>query len=180
MRPATKAAAENLIRHGEGRRALVLYHLATASGLRIFCRTAPPDALLGTSGLVRFADGSWVADGSALAGEGSEVLDAIQECLLYVELNPVRAALVQRPEQWTRSSAYLRVLKKDDWLLALKELFPEAPSRQVYQHYRARLLYRGAVSEERGRKAIPEQILREEESQGFCRKGLSLRARAQR
>ena len=99
-------------------------------------------------------------------------LDAIQECLFYVELNPVRAALVQRPEQWTRSSAYLRDLKKGDWLLALKEVFPEAPSRQVYQHYRARLLYRGAVSEERGRKAIPEQILREEKSQGFCRKGL--------
>ena len=79
MRPATKAAAENLIRHGEGRRALVLYHLATASGLRIFCRTAPPDALLGTSGLVRFADGSWVADGSALAGEGSEAVLGVHD-----------------------------------------------------------------------------------------------------
>ena len=74
MRTVTKAAAEALARHGEGRRALVLYHLTTASGLRVFCRREPPDSMIGTSGRVRFADGSWVADGSAKAGEGSEVL----------------------------------------------------------------------------------------------------------
>ncbi len=99
-------------------------------------------------------------------------LDAIQECLLYVELNPVRAGLVQRPEQWTRSSAYLRHLKKNHWLLSLEELFSEVDPGQVYQHYRARLLYRGALPTEAGGKAIPEQVLREEENQGFCGRGL--------
>lgn len=79
-------------------------------------------------------------------------LDAIQECLLYVELNPVRAGLIQRPEQWTRSSAFLRHLKKAYWLLSLKELFPEVDPGQVYQHYRARLLYRGALPTEAGGK----------------------------
>lgn len=79
MRTATKTAIENLARHGEGRRALVLYHLTTASGLRVFCRRVPPDALIGTSGQIRFADGSWVADGSVLAGEGSEVLLGVHD-----------------------------------------------------------------------------------------------------
>ncbi len=46
-------------------------------------------------------------------------LEAVQECLLYAELNPVRAGLVQRPERWIRSSAYLRDVKKDHWLLSL-------------------------------------------------------------
>ena len=99
-------------------------------------------------------------------------LEALQECVLYVELNPVRAALVQRPEQWRRSSAYLRDLKKDSWLLPLKELFPEVLARQVHSHYRAQLLYRGALPSEPGGKAIPERVLDQEESQGFCRQGL--------
>ena len=99
-------------------------------------------------------------------------LEAIQECLLYVELNPVRASLVQGPEQWTRSSAYLRDLKKDSWLLPLKELFPEVLGRQVYPHYRAQLLYRGVLPSKAGGKAIPQQALHEEERQGLYRKQL--------
>ncbi len=96
-------------------------------------------------------------------------LDAIQECLIYVELNPVRAGLVQRPEQWIRSSAYLRDLKADHWLLSLEDLFPE--SRQFYEHYRARLFYRGALPRQPGDKAISERVLGEEERRGFSREG---------
>ena len=79
MRWATQVAEACLARHGDGERALVLYHLTTASGLRVFCRQIPPDALLGTSGRVRFADGTWVADGSALAGEGAEVMLGVHD-----------------------------------------------------------------------------------------------------
>lgn len=82
MRTATKTTIEALARHGEGRRALVLYHLLTASGLRVFCRRVPPDGLIGTSGQIRFADGTWLADGSALAGEGSEVLLGVHDWVL--------------------------------------------------------------------------------------------------
>lgn len=82
MRTATKKTIEALARHGEGRRALVLYHLLTAGGLRVFCRKIPPDALIGTSGRIRFADGTWLADGSALAGEGSEVMLGVHDWVL--------------------------------------------------------------------------------------------------
>jgi len=102
-------------------------------------------------------------------------LDAIQERLLYVELNPVRAGLVQRPERWTRPSAYLRDLKKDHWLLSLEKIFPEVPHDQVDQHYRAWLLYRGALPREPGGKVIPEQVLGEEATRGSCRRGLYLK-----
>lgn len=99
-------------------------------------------------------------------------LDAVQECLLYVDLNPLRAGLVERPEEWTRSSAYLRDLKKDEWLLALSEIFPEAQPDHVFQEYRARLIYRGAVPTQSGAKAIPDRVIREEEERGFERRGV--------
>jgi hypothetical protein len=102
-------------------------------------------------------------------------LDAIQECLLYVELNPVRAGLAQRPEQWGRSSARLRDLKEGHWLLSLEKIFPEVPFRQVDQHYRARLFYRGSLPKESGGKVIPEQVLREEEGRAFYSRGLYLK-----
>jgi REP element-mobilizing transposase RayT len=102
-------------------------------------------------------------------------LAAIQECLLYVELNPVRAGLAQRPEQWSRSSAHLRDCKEDRWLLSLAEVFPEVPLGQVDQHYRARLFYRGALDKESGGKVISEQVLREEEARAFCSRGLYLK-----
>ena len=49
------------------------------------------------------------------------------------------------------------------------------PHGQVDQHYRARLLYRGALPKESGGEVIPEQVLREEEPRGFCRRGLYLK-----
>ena len=101
-------------------------------------------------------------------------LDAVQECLLYVELNPVRAGLVERPERWARSSAHLRNLKEDRWMLPLEEIFPGVPLREVDQHYRVRLFYRGAIPKEPGGKVIPQQVIREEESRAFCRQGLYL------
>ena len=49
------------------------------------------------------------------------------------------------------------------------------PLRQVDQHYRARLFYRGALPKESGGKVIPEQVIREEERRAFCRQGLYLK-----
>ena len=72
-------------------------------------------------------------------------VDAVQECLLYVDLNPVRAGLVERPEEWARSSAHLRYLKKDGWLLELTEAFPEVGRDQAFSEYRGRLIHRGAL-----------------------------------
>jgi type I restriction enzyme R subunit len=41
--------------------------------------------------------------------------DEFQRIIEYIELNPVRAALVTSPEQWTFSSAYYRAQFKLNW-----------------------------------------------------------------
>lgn len=49
-------------------------------------------------------------------------------CLRYVELNPVKALLVERPEQWLWSSARARILGKPDKLIntnTLKDMVPD-------------------------------------------------------
>ena len=70
---------------------------------------------------------------------------AVQDALLYVELNAVRAGLVKRPEQWKWGSARWRLTGKDQDLIPLEELFPSDPGTDLYSSYRARLYYRGAV-----------------------------------
>jgi REP element-mobilizing transposase RayT len=100
---------------------------------------------------------------------------SILETLLYVELNPVRAGLVQRPEDWQWGSAALRSLNQDDWLIPLEELIPELSSRRLSSDYRALLYHRGAVATKAGTGTIPGPILRQEEARGFSRPGAYLR-----
>lgn len=73
-------------------------------------------------------------------------LTAVQECLLYVDLNPVRAGLVQQPEHWKRSSAYFRDLGQDGWLMNLRDVFPQVLSEKAFEEYRGSLMDRGALS----------------------------------
>ena len=97
--------------------------------------------------------------------------EAVQDALLYVELNAVRAGLVQRPEQWRWGSARWRLLGRDQELIPLEELFPADPGTDVYGSYRARLYYRGAVPTQDRQAAIPQWILRQEQQRGFTRPG---------
>ena len=41
-------------------------------------------------------------------------------------------------------------------MLPLEEIFPGVSLREVDQHYRARLFYRGAIPKEPGGKVIPQ------------------------
>ncbi len=97
--------------------------------------------------------------------------EAVQDAILYVELNAVRAGLVKRPEQWKWGSARWRFTGKDHDLIALEELFPSEPGTDVYSSYRARLYYRGAVPTRENQAAIPLWILDQEERRGFTRAG---------
>ena len=97
--------------------------------------------------------------------------EAVQDAILYVELNAVRAGLVKRPEQWEWGSARWRLTGEDHDLIALEELFPSEPGTDVYSSYRARLYYRGAVPTRENQAAIPLWILDQEERRGFNRAG---------
>ena len=96
---------------------------------------------------------------------------ALQDAILYVELNAVRAGLVNRPEQWKWGSARWRLTGKDHRLIPLSELFPSDPRADLYSSYRARLYYRGAVATRDNHAAIPSWIVNQEERRGFTRPG---------
>ncbi|MCP4197221.1 MAG: hypothetical protein GY762_08725, partial [Proteobacteria bacterium] len=96
-----------------------------------------------------------------------ETTQAVQDCLLYVELNPVRAGLVTRPEQWKGSSLYLREIGQDHWLMPLRELMGKRSHKRALQDYRERIYYRGNVPNKPGQQAISDRILADEKARGF-------------
>lgn len=104
---------------------------------------------------------------SVLLEKGESVLDAV----LYVELNPVRAGLAERPEDWKWSSAFLRDSKSDAWMLPLPAFVAPAAGSSVELTYRSLLYYRGAIKPGKGGKAIPEEILKMEAERGFLSSG---------
>jgi hypothetical protein len=105
--------------------------------------------------------------------KNAELLDlpAVQECLLYIELNAVRAGLVRRPEQWKYGSARLRWKKKDRDLMPLSGIFPEVEPEKAYSLYRFRLYHRGAVPTKEGQARISSEVLEEEARRGFHANG---------
>jgi REP element-mobilizing transposase RayT len=105
---------------------------------------------------------------SSILGDDEALLNA----LFYVELNPVRARLVERPEQWEWSSASLRVLRQDSWLIPLEELLEDqTDTEQLYADYREILYYRGAIQTNLETGVIREDLLELEQKRGFQRPG---------
>ena len=91
---------------------------------------------------------------------------AMLDAMLYVELNAVRAGLVQRPEEWKGGSLYLREIGQDDWLMPLTALFEKSPKRALTE-YRSLVYYRGQVPTKPGQAAISARIVQEEAARGF-------------
>jgi len=100
--------------------------------------------------------------------------NAIRECLLYVELNPVRAGMVERPEAYVYGSAYLRDLGEsaDKWLADLQTIEEEATPQNARASHRAALYYRGAIPTKEGQGVISETILLDAEKREFGDQGL--------
>lgn len=96
---------------------------------------------------------------------------AMLDAMLYVELNAVRAGLVERPEEWKGSSLYLREAGQDDWLMPLSSLFEKTKKRALME-YRSLVYYRGAVPSKPGQVAISQRIIKEEEARGFTVSGV--------
>ena len=98
--------------------------------------------------------------------------EAVLECLMYVDLNPLRAGLVKRPEDWFGSSLRLRELggAASDWLMPLSRILGDGPESTL-QHYKARVYYRGAVPTKQGQAVISPEVLAEEKRRGFTKPG---------
>jgi REP element-mobilizing transposase RayT len=92
---------------------------------------------------------------------------AAYDCLTYVELNPVRAGLVERPEEFEGSSLFLREIGKDRWLLPLSELTGIKKRKRALASYKGSIYYRGNVPSKPGQASIPKRVVEQEEARGF-------------
>jgi REP element-mobilizing transposase RayT len=110
---------------------------------------------------------------SNVLGGPQAVLDAV----LYVELNGVRAGLVECPEDYKGGSLYLREANRDDWLMPLRELLYDEKGTQEELHARFKELcyYRGAVITKKGQKAIRPEVIEREKARGFAQRGVFLK-----
>ncbi len=102
--------------------------------------------------------------------------EAMQETLYYIELNPVRAGLVELPEDWKAGSAYLRHSRQDGFLMPLERLFPELRNerRRLRTHYRSEMLHRGINPTRQEHVAIPARLLAGERPRGLRQPGVYL------
>ena len=94
------------------------------------------------------------------------------DCLLYVELNPVRAGMVARPEEYEGSSLYYREIRDDKWMAPITEI-TRTPKRAIaLRDYKGAVYYRGSVPTKENQAVISNRLLKQEVSRGFATEGL--------
>jgi len=87
-------------------------------------------------------------------------------CMIYLDLNPVRAGLVDRPEDWEWGATRYRVEGGDPHLVSLRELMPGRSLEERRQEYKWRLYWRGSVGGEEGKRQIPDEVIEAEIRRG--------------
>jgi len=97
---------------------------------------------------------------------------AAMDCLIYIELNPVRAGIVQRPEDYEGSSIFFRDIKKDKWMLPLTSLTGHKSRGPALKDLKSRIYYRGFKETKEGHAKITAATLKEEERNDFDQKGI--------
>lgn len=93
---------------------------------------------------------------------------ALQSVALYIELNPLRAHMVRRPEQYRFSSARLRLAgaRRDTWLMPLAQLWGGISPAQALQLHFGRLAHRGGLKIENEDEFLRD-IIRQDEADGY-------------
>jgi hypothetical protein len=105
---------------------------------------------------------------------GSVILEderSVLDCMLYVELNPVRAGIAELPEDHRASSCHLRAIGEDDWLVDVGEILEAANEKAARKEYRSLLLWRGTEPTREGQASIPRSVVRREEKRGYRVRG---------
>jgi REP element-mobilizing transposase RayT len=100
---------------------------------------------------------------------------AFLDAMLYVELNPVRAGLVRRPEEYQACSCFLREIGEARWLAKVKEVLPFPSEKGARAEYRHLLYWRGNVPTREGQVRIPEELAAREAERGFSKSGAFLK-----
>ncbi len=100
---------------------------------------------------------------------------ALLDCILYVELNPVRAGIVERPEAWDGASMHHREAAADKWLVPIEKLLPHNSREAAMVEFRQLLYHRGAVPTKAGQARISQELLKQEAARGYQSQGMFLR-----
>jgi putative transposase len=100
---------------------------------------------------------------------------SVVDCAMYVDLNPVRAGLVQRPEEWEAGAYFLRSIEQDKDLLPLHELMNLPLAENATRSYREMLYYRGNVPSKEKDAVIPDDILERVAKRGLEESGRYLK-----
>ena len=106
---------------------------------------------------------------SVLVEDGQTLLN----CLAYIDLNPLRAGLVSRPEdyRWNTLGYLMQTGNKDNFLsfeYGLKE-FGIKDKKEIIQRYRRYVYEAGAIErpDKPGSKVINDKVLKKERKKGF-------------
>jgi putative transposase len=91
------------------------------------------------------------------------------ETVYYVELNAVRAGLVERPEDWPYSSAWMRQRGEDGWLMPLQELLQTNDRAWAEKLYWVGLYWRGTRPSKETDALIPVEAAERMEREQFGR-----------
>ena len=99
--------------------------------------------------------------------------ETLVNCLAYVDLNPIRAGLVKRPEdyRWNSLGYHLQTGNKQNFLsvdFGLKEFGVKDPN-EIIRRYRKYVYEAGAVErpDKPGSKIIDKKLLAKEQKKGF-------------
>jgi REP element-mobilizing transposase RayT len=97
---------------------------------------------------------------------------AVFDCLLYIELNPVRAGIVDQPEDYEGASLYYREIKDDKWMTPITQVTQRPKRAGAMRDYKACIYYRGSVPTKENQAVISKRLLSQEEARGFATPGL--------
>lgn len=94
-------------------------------------------------------------------------LQAVLDCMLYVDLNPLRAGLVERPEEWKWGALSQRVEGKQKGLISLSKIM--LGGGDLCNEYWTRLYWRGGIDEKGTGRVIDPEVVASEIRRGFRR-----------
>ncbi|MBF0196431.1 MAG: hypothetical protein HQL32_01915 [Planctomycetes bacterium] len=93
--------------------------------------------------------------------------ESLIECMQYVDLNPVRAGLVERPEDYAQGAFALRYKNEADALLPLHSVTNERYEVDAFEIYRSQVYLRGDVPSKDGEASLSSDIIDRELANDF-------------
>jgi putative transposase len=92
---------------------------------------------------------------------------SLLECMQYVDLNPIRAGLVKRPEEYAFGAFVLRWNGESKALYDLRNLLSERTKAKAFEQYRSMVYLRGGVGSKSKDAVIEVEVIDGEMKKNF-------------